>query len=65
MISNEENEKECWHYFAVKKISALLYKKTSNHNGDFSCLNCDNSFRTEEKLRCHERVCKNKDFCRI
>ena len=27
------------------------------------CLNCLHSFRTENKLKCHEKVCKNKDFC--
>ena len=28
-----------YHYLAVKKFSALL-RITSNHNGDFYCLNC-------------------------
>ena len=45
MIPNEE--KEGWHYLAVKKLSTLLHKKTLNHQGDFNCLNCLNSFRTE------------------
>ena len=38
---------------------------TSKHKGDFLCLNCLHSFRTENKLKSHEKVCKNKDFCRI
>ena len=29
------------------------------------CLNCFNSFRAENKLKSHEKVCKNKDFCGI
>ena len=29
-----------WHYLAVKKSSVLLRGVTSNHNGDFYCLNC-------------------------
>ena len=29
-----------WHYLAVKSLSALLRGITSNHNGDFYCLNC-------------------------
>ena len=33
MISNEE--KEGWHYLAVKKLSALLRGITSKHHGDF------------------------------
>ena len=41
MITNKE--KEGWHYLAVTKLSALLHKKASAHNGDFHCLNCLNS----------------------
>ena len=33
-------EKEDWHYLAVKKLSAVLREITSKHNGDFYCLNC-------------------------
>ena len=33
MIANEE--KKDWHYLAVKKLSALLPKKASNHEDDF------------------------------
>ena len=61
IISNEE--KEGWHYLAVKILSTLLHGITSKHKGDFHCLNCLNSFRTENKLTFHEKVCKNKDFC--
>ena len=35
------------------------------YDGDFYCLNCLNSFRTEKKLKSHEKVCKNNDFCGI
>ena len=28
-------------------------------------MNCLNSFRTEDKLKSHEKVCKNKDIYRI
>ena len=31
----------------------------------FFGLNCFRSFRTENKLKCHEKVCRNKDFCGI
>ena len=47
-----------------KNISALLHKKTSSHKGDFLSLNCFYSFSTENKLKSHEEVFKNKDFCR-
>ena len=57
MIPNEE--KEDWHYLAVKKLSALLRGITSKSDGDFYCLNCLHSFRTENKLTSREKVCKN------
>ena len=52
MILNEE--KEGWHYLAVKKLSTLLRGITPKHCKDFYCLNCLHSFRTENKLKSHE-----------
>ena len=49
-----------WHYLAVKSISGLLRGIASNHNGD--CLNCFHSYRTNKKLKKHEKICKNHDF---
>ena len=63
MIPNEE--KEGWLYLAVKKLSPLLHGITSKHKGNFYCLNCLHSFRTEYKLKSHEKVCRSKDFCGI
>ena len=54
-----------WHYLAIKNISGLLRGITSNHNGDFYCLNCFHSYTTKRKLKKHERVCKDHDFCDI
>ena len=48
MIPNEENEKEGWHYLAVKTLFALLCRKTSNHDSSFYSLNRLHSFRTEK-----------------
>ena len=39
----------------------LLRGIKSKHHGDFYCLHCLNSF----KLKSHEKICKNKDFCGI
>ena len=61
MVPNEE--KEGWHYLAVKKLSTLLRGITSTHHGDFYYLNCLHSFRTKNKLKSLEKACKNKDFC--
>ena len=52
-----------WHYLAVKSISGLLWGITSNHNEDFYCLNCFHSYTTERKLKKHERICYDDDFC--
>ena len=54
-----------WHYLAIKNISGLLRGITSNHNGDFYCLNCLHSYRTKSKLKKHEKMCKNHDFCNL
>ena len=50
---------------AVKKLSALLRGITSNHDGDFYCLNCLHSYRTKETLKKHEKVCNNHDYCYV
>ena len=53
-----------WHYIAVSKLSALLKGKSSNHIGDFHCLNCFNSYSTENALKEHEQICNKHDRCR-
>ena len=58
MIPNEKG----LYYLAVKKLSELLRGIFSKHNDDFYCFNCLHSFRTENKLKCHEKVSKNKSF---
>ena len=52
-----------WHYLAVRSLTALLRGITSNHHGDFYCLNCFYSNTTHNKLKKHERVCNNHDYC--
>ena len=54
-----------WHYFAVKSLSALLRGITSKHDGDFYCLNCFHSYNTDKKLRKHEIVCNDHDYCYV
>ena len=60
MIPNEEKER--WHDLAVKKLFVLLNGLPSQHKSDFYCFSCVHSFRTENKLKSHEKVYKNKDF---
>ena len=60
MVTNGEK----WHYIALKSehiddgfnrsirsLSRLLYGITSNHHGDFYCLNYLHSFRTDNALK--------------
>ena len=44
---------EKWHYFAVKSM------------GDFYCLYCFCSYRTENKLKKHKKICENHDSCSV
>ena len=46
-----------------KNLSRLLREITSYHNRDFYCLNCFHSFSTETRLKKHERVCNDHDYC--
>ena len=62
MITDKNNR---WHYLAVKSLKALFRGTTSNHHGDFCCLNCFHSYCTLNKLKKHERICNNYDNCRI
>ena len=61
MISNGKN----WHYLAVRSLSRLLRGISSNHDGDYYCLNCFHSYRTENKLNVHKKICENHDYCNI
>ena len=61
MISNGQN----WHYLVVKHLPGLLRGITSTHKEDFYCLNCFHSYRTENKLEAHKKICENHDYCHI
>ena len=54
-----------WHYLAVNKLSALFRAITSNNNGDSCCIHCLHSCKTEIKLKEHESICKNRDYCYV
>ena len=43
------------HYLAIKSVPVLLRGITSNQNGD--------SYRTKKKLKKHEKVRNNHDYC--
>ena len=54
---------EKWHYIAVKSLSVLFRGITSKHDEDFYCLNCFQSYTTENKLKKHKKVCENHNYC--
>ena len=45
-----------YHYLAVTNLSGLLKGVSSNHKEDFYCLNCFNSYITENKLNMKKYV---------
>ena len=61
MITDGEKQ----HYVAVKSLHGLLKGITSNHNGEFYCLNCFHSYSRINKLKKHEIGCNNHDYCQI
>ena len=74
MITNGEE----WYYIALKSVrtddgfnrpirsfSRLFRGITANHHGFFYCLNCLHSFRTDNALKRHERLCDNNDYCHL
>ena len=62
---NDSKQRKRMLALPCSKETTLLRGIKSKHHGDFYCLNCLHSFRTENKLKSHEKVCKNKDFCGI
>ena len=54
-----------WHYLAVKSLSALLRRITSNNNGNSYCRNCLHPFRTKNKHQKHIKVRENHDYCYV
>ena len=67
---------EKWHYIALKsettddeficptKILSKLFRGiTANQNVGFYCLICLHSFRTDNALKEHERLCNNNEYC--
>ena len=55
---------EKWH-LAKKSLSALFREITVNNHGDFYCLNCFQSYATENKFKKHKKVCENHEYCYV
>ena len=80
IITNREqsNEADKWHYIALKSVRTddgfnrpirslprLFRGTTANNQGDFYCLNCLHSFRADNALKRHERLCDKNDYCHV
>ena len=76
--NKQSDEIDKWHYIALKSdsidngfnrpirsLSKLFRGITSNNNRDFYCLGCLHSFRTDNALKRHERLCNNHNYCHI
>ena len=48
-----------------ENLSALFRGITSNHNGDFYCLNCFHLYSRKNKLKKHEKVFDDHDYCYV
>ena len=64
LLMNTDNQNN-WYCLTTKSIKRLIRGVTSNHHGDFFCRNCMHLFRTDNKLKKHERLCLNKNYCEI
>ena len=52
-----------WHNRPIASSKRLLRVMTSNHHGDFYCLNCLYcSYSTKDSLKEHEEKCNNHDY---
>ena len=60
MITDGDNN---WHYLAVTRIFGLLRGKTSNHYGDFYCLNCFRPYSIKNSLKEYEKICYDHKYC--
>ena len=76
--NKQSDEIDKWHYIALKSdsidnrfnrpiriLSRLFRGITSNHNGNFYYLGCLHSFRTDNVLKKHERLCNKHDYCHV
>ena len=67
-----------WHYLALKSVHAtngynrpmrslerLFRRITSNNIRDYYCLGCFHSYRIDNSLKKHERLCDRHDYCHV
>ena len=77
MVTDGEKliEAEKWHYITLKSVRTndrfnrpirslprLFRGIRVNNNRDYYCLNCLRSYRTDNALKRHERLCDNHEI---
>ena len=76
--NKQSNKIDKWHYIVLRRVptddgfnqpirslSGFFRGITSNNNGDFYCLGCLHSYRTDNALKKHERLFNNHDYCHV
>ena len=50
-----------------KQVILLMISNgiTSNHPGDFYCLNCFCAYSTKNKFEAHKKICENHVYCHV
>ena len=62
LIKDGENS----HYCLINNLSALTASQINKHKGKlYTCLNCLNSFNSEEKLQQHKEWCYNNESVKL
>ena len=49
----------------TRSLSRLFRGIAANHHVHLYCFNCFHSFRTDNALKRHERLCDNNDYCTV
>ncbi|CAH1109243.1 unnamed protein product [Psylliodes chrysocephalus] len=63
---DNENIEIKFHYVWIKNLSRLISSQLSkNHNKKFLCDRCLNYFSSQERLDEREKLCQNKNKCKI
>ena len=56
---------EKWHFTSVRSETRLFRGIFLKHHNYYYCLNCRYSYRTENALKKHERLCLNNKDCLV
>ena len=54
-----------WHYLSVKRLPKLLRGIMSKNNSNYYYVNCLHSSGAANKLKSHEGLCKDHDYCQV